>query len=177
MVDRARRKIRSVVSVFLFQGIRIFVETNGPRDQWLAALASNYELLPRERDGGPEQRETKERRVADLRMFARYTIKFTIESNAIGRYNVVGLARYINCRPSGSLVDNWSTIQIGAAMILCCRRISLSHLGILYCCFIILLFSSYRVGSVKFFWNISFIFKIFEIKEISYIISTFKKNI
>lgn len=80
--------------------------SNGPRDQWLAALASNYELLPRERDGGPEQRETKERRVADLRTFARYTIKFTIESNAIGRYNVVGLARYINCRPSGSLVDN-----------------------------------------------------------------------
>lgn len=38
------------------------METNGPRDQWLAALASNYELLPRERDGGPEQRETKERR-------------------------------------------------------------------------------------------------------------------
>lgn len=106
LVDRARRKIRSVVSVFLFQGIRIFVETNGPRDQWVAALASNYELLPRERDGGLEQRETKERRVADLRTFARYTIKFTIESNAIRRYSLVGLARYINCRPSGSLVDN-----------------------------------------------------------------------
>lgn len=68
------------------------METNGPRDQWLAALASNYELLPRERDGGLEQRETKERRVADLRTFARYTIKFTIESNAIRRYTVVGLA-------------------------------------------------------------------------------------
>lgn len=64
LVDRARRKIRSVVSVFLFQGIRIFVETNGPRDQWVAALASNYELLPRERDG-KERRKREEWRICE----------------------------------------------------------------------------------------------------------------
>lgn len=42
-----------VVSVFWFSRYSDLpgtpVETNGSRDQWLAALAGNYELLPRER--------------------------------------------------------------------------------------------------------------------------------
>lgn len=57
-----------VVSVFWFSrllDLRTVVETNSSRDQWLAALAGNYELLPRERNGWldrDEQRETEERR-------------------------------------------------------------------------------------------------------------------
>ena len=61
-----------VVSVFWFSRYSDLagtpVETNGSRDQWLAALAGNYELLPRERGmagliGGRAKERQRERRV------------------------------------------------------------------------------------------------------------------
>lgn len=51
--EKLKTRGECVVSVFWFSRYSDLpgtpVETNGSRDQWLAALAGNYELLPRER--------------------------------------------------------------------------------------------------------------------------------
>lgn len=60
----------------------------------------------------------------------------------------------INCRPSGSLVDSWFTIQIDGGMILCCRAnlvmlILPSFIGVSLFCY----FRVICIGSVRFFFE------------------------
>lgn len=157
-VDRARRKIRNVVSSFNAFGSswkQMVLGINGwPHWPVITSCYHANEMAV----SSKERRKRGEWRICERLLVTQLNLRSSrTRSDVTPWWDWPGPD--INCRPSGSLVDGWSTIQIGDGMILCYRRILF-----ISSCHPLLVFHYFRIIVLDFFFN-SFIFKIFEIKD------------